>query len=135
MTDESNLGPKPTTLTGGCLCAKLRYTVTLPRSHDFVKNAMTCQCTQCRRQSGALFTAFHRVPDFRWTSDTTTSLAEYGASAAAKRGFCRDCGSWLYYRGQDGYSICLGTVDPEILFGENGGGGVWAGAGKRIWVS
>ncbi|KAF9873792.1 duf636 domain protein [Colletotrichum karsti] len=135
MADPNNIGPKPTTLTGGCLCAKLRYTVTLPATHDFVKSAQTCQCTQCRRQSGALFAAFHDVPPLQWTEGTAT-LAEFGASESARRGFCTACGSWLYWKSdkQDGVSICLGTLDPEFLVGEEGYGRALAsGMGGHHW--
>ncbi|KAL0936024.1 glutathione-dependent formaldehyde-activating enzyme [Colletotrichum truncatum] len=131
MTDSVTLGPKPTTVTGGCLCGKLRYTATLPSTHDFVTNAMTCQCTQCRKQSGALFVAFHRVPMLQWTTSDTSTLAEYGASESAKRGFCSACGSWLYHRviGIEGVSLCVGSMDLEVLVGEKGADGQ-SGEGK-----
>ncbi|KAF6823347.1 glutathione-dependent formaldehyde-activating enzyme [Colletotrichum musicola] len=125
MTDTFPLGPKPTTITGGCLCAKLRYEVTLPEDHDFIAASMTCQCTQCRKQSGALVAVFHTVPPLRWTSDDTSTFAEFRASEAATRGICTACGSWLYYRGngQEGVSLCVGTIDEDILFGKKGADG------------
>lgn len=127
MSDPANLGPKPTTITGGCLCAALRYTVTLPPSHDFPSSALTCQCTQCRKQSGALFVPFHRVPGpLRWSSGPRPppALKEFGITAAAKRGICTNCGSWLYYRseGQEEVSLCVGTLDEHVLIGEKGDG-------------
>ncbi|GKT54599.1 glutathione-dependent formaldehyde-activating enzyme [Colletotrichum tofieldiae] len=120
---SSALGTKPKTITGGCLCAALRYTITFPDSHDFVSSAVTCQCTQCRKQSGALFVAFHRVPwPLQWSSAATPTLREYSITPAAMRGFCTQCSSWLYYRseGQDSASICIGTVDQEVLIGKKG---------------
>ncbi|TDZ72071.1 hypothetical protein CTRI78_v001487 [Colletotrichum trifolii] len=122
MSDKSTepIESKPVTIVGGCLCAKLRYSATLPADHDFVANAMTCQCTQCRKQSGALFVAYHHVPLLRWTSGDTSTLSEFGATPSAKRGFCSACGSWLYfrYKGQEGISLCVGAIDHDVLVGK-----------------
>ena len=43
----------------------------------------------------------------------TESLAWYAASAAARRGFCRDCGSTLFWDGvdRDFISIAAGSLD------------------------
>ncbi|KXH35230.1 glutathione-dependent formaldehyde-activating enzyme [Colletotrichum simmondsii] len=124
MTSASSPGPKPTTVVGGCLCGALRYEATFSDTHDFNANAQTCQCTQCRKQSGALFVAFQRVPwPMKWTSPKGTStLREFSITPMAKRGFCTECGSWLYYRskGEEWGSICLGTLDQEVLIGEKG---------------
>ncbi|TKW54912.1 hypothetical protein CTA1_487 [Colletotrichum tanaceti] len=129
------LGPKPETITGGCLCGALRYAITFPESHDFASDAKTCQCTQCRKQSGALFVAFHRAPwPFRWSDDATATagngtrnntLKEFSITPVAKRGFCTECSSWLYYRaeGEPWASLCVGTVDQEVLIGAPGDGG------------
>ncbi|KAK2026939.1 glutathione-dependent formaldehyde-activating enzyme [Colletotrichum zoysiae] len=139
---SAELGPKPKTVAGGCLCAALRYSVTFPASHDFASGALTCQCTQCRKQSGALFVAFHRVPwPLQWSSSSSSSsspsartptLREYSMTPVAKRGFCDRCGSWLYYRveGEDGASVCVGSLDQEVLIGGRrpGGGDGFAGA-------
>ncbi|KAI3539747.1 glutathione-dependent formaldehyde-activating enzyme [Colletotrichum melonis] len=124
MTSASSPGPKPTTVAGGCLCGALRYEATFSDTHDFNANAQTCQCTQCRKQSGALFVAFQRVPwPMKWTSlKGTSTLREFSITPMAKRGFCTECGSWLYYQseGEEWGSICLGTLDQEALIGEKG---------------
>ncbi|OHE94911.1 glutathione-dependent formaldehyde-activating enzyme [Colletotrichum orchidophilum] len=142
MASPAPSGPKPTTLAGGCLCAALRYEVTFPDTHDFSANAQTCQCTQCRKQSGALFVAFQRVPwPMKWTSSSGTStLREFSITPVAKRGFCTECGSWLYYRSDANAwtSLCLGTLDQEALIGERGQGGGFGellanGTGGHEW--
>ncbi|OLN87919.1 hypothetical protein CCHL11_00162 [Colletotrichum chlorophyti] len=132
MTSSPPPNAKPVIITGGCLCSGLRYTVSLSASHDFSASAVTCQCTQCRRQSGALFVAFHRVPwPLRWTTPETPTLQEFSITPVAKRGFCSACGSWLYYRseGQGVASICVGTVDEEVLIGNKGSEGAREGEG------
>ncbi|GKT83862.1 glutathione-dependent formaldehyde-activating enzyme [Colletotrichum tofieldiae] len=97
---SSALGTKPKTITGGCLCAALRYTITFPDSHDFVSSAVTCQLV------------FRRDPD----------APRIQHHARGDAGFCTQCSSWLYYRseGQDSASICIGTVDQEVLIGKKG---------------
>ncbi|CCF33916.1 glutathione-dependent formaldehyde-activating enzyme [Colletotrichum higginsianum] len=136
---SSDLGPKPKIITGGCLCGALRYTITFPESHDFASDALTCQCTQCRKQSGALFVAFHRAPwPFRWsTAAGTRTLKEFSITPVAKRGFCTECSSWLYYRAEEEpwASLCVGTVDQEVLIGSSGGGNNEGGGFGRALVN
>ncbi|KAK3319072.1 Mss4-like protein [Apodospora peruviana] len=123
MTSDLQAGfPKPKFITGGCLCGALRYRVDFPPSHDFIKASGTCQCTQCRRQTGALFfmtQSFSPASCFQFTSNTST-LKNYRATPQADRGFCSDCGTLLYWKpvDRDASSITLGTVDPLYLFGE-----------------
>ncbi|KAK0715110.1 glutathione-dependent formaldehyde-activating GFA [Lasiosphaeris hirsuta] len=114
--------PTPKHIKGGCLCGALRYEVDFPPDHDFKHSASTCECTQCRKQTGGLFLVSHRVRPasaFRFTTDTAT-LKRFSASASAERGFCSDCGSLIYWQPQSGGYTCftVGTVDPLYLFGE-----------------
>ncbi|KAJ3539851.1 hypothetical protein NM208_g5320 [Fusarium decemcellulare] len=117
-----SIGPTPKTITGGCLCGSLRYKVTFPSSHDFVESSCTCQCTQCRKQTGGLFLASYGVSiaALEWTSDTETNLARYRATSNISRGFCKNCGSFLFWHpdGRDKISMAIGSVDPLYLFGE-----------------
>lgn len=101
---------------------------------DYLTNRLppqsrSCQCTQCRRQSGALVWHAHVVPQrsLRYVTATDT-LRDYEATPGIRRGFCADCGSWLYWR-RDNTSaptvaLAIGTVDPQFLLG-----GRRAGAG------
>ncbi|KAI1172909.1 hypothetical protein F4777DRAFT_484316 [Nemania sp. FL0916] len=136
--------PTPKYITGGCLCEALRYRVDFPENHDFQKNSMTCQCTQDRRNTGSFFFPAHRAPrsGFQWTSPSTSTLGQYSASPGAERGFCKKCGSFLYWRRVEApedvdddknathtttnttttISIAVGTVDPLFLFGEDADG-------------
>jgi hypothetical protein len=89
----------------------------------------TCQCTQCRKQSGSLFFLCHRIAPasthFHFTSPTTT-LKTFRASPQAERAFCGDCGSWIYWKpadkDKDYVCVSIGTVDPLYLFGEGADG-------------
>ncbi|KAM7185319.1 hypothetical protein V8F20_011852 [Naviculisporaceae sp. PSN 640] len=69
--------PTPKSITGGCLCGGIRYQVDFPPDHDFKKSSGSCQCTQCRRQTGALFFSSHKIAPaskcFRYLSPTSSS--------------------------------------------------------------
>ncbi|KAI0547183.1 Mss4-like protein [Xylaria curta] len=116
---------KPKYVTGGCLCQSLTYRIDFPENHDFKKNSLTCQCTQCRKNTGSFFFPSQNVPTsaFRWTSPTDT-LGRYHASPEAERGFCTKCGSFLYWRNiaADRIGVTVGTIDPLFLFGEGADG-------------
>ncbi|KAI1747509.1 Mss4-like protein [Xylaria castorea] len=144
--------PKPKHVTGGCLCRSLTYMIDFPDNHDFEQNSITCQCTQCRQNTGSFFFPSHMVPlsALRWTSPSTDTLGRYHATPEAERGFCTRCGSFLYWRRVEpetertSISIAVGTVDPLFLLGEGadgttevpkGGFGVALanGAGRHLW--
>ncbi|WYZ39286.1 hypothetical protein EsH8_III_001200 [Colletotrichum jinshuiense] len=133
--------PKPSFVTGGCLCGSVRYRVDFPSTHDFVTACQTCQCTQCRRTTGALFFPIHSVaksaltftPDPAAAADESSSatratpttaapakLKSYRATPGAERCFCADCGSFLFWRceGDDTLDLAVGCIDPEFVFGE-----------------
>ncbi|KAK4032544.1 Mss4-like protein, partial [Parachaetomium inaequale] len=141
--------PTPKFITGGCLCDSLRYRVDFPADHDFETSSSTCQCTQCRKQSGSLFFICHRIKpastNFKFTSPTAT-LKLYRASATAERVICGECGSWIYWKPDSDDYVCftVGTVDPLYLFGEGADGvevpkegfglALANGGGEHCWV-
>ncbi|KAI0138061.1 glutathione-dependent formaldehyde-activating GFA [Hypoxylon sp. NC0597] len=110
--------PKPTSVTGGCLCGSIRYRAEFPENHDFLKLSGSCQCTQCRRNTGALVFVAHTVPlsGFKFLTPTTT-LKNFYATPGIQRGFCTNCGSFLYWRDEsrEDIEIAVGCVDPEYL--------------------
>ncbi len=95
--------------TGGCLCGGVRYEV-----RGALRPVVMCHCTQCRRMTGHLMAATAaRHSDFRLLADG--GLSWYASSAAARRGFCRHCGSTLFWQGdgRDYVSIAAGTLDDS----------------------
>jgi hypothetical protein len=95
------------THAGGCLCGAVRYQVARP-----LRPVVYCHCTQCRRTTGHFMAATAaRRRDFRLTSEA--QLRWYESSAAARRGFCGQCGSTLFWQanGRDAISIAAGTLD------------------------
>lgn len=94
-------------LNGSCECGKVRFDVAAVR-----RSVTICHCSQCRRLSGHLWAATHAPFDsLRFTSDE--GLSWYISSDFAKRGFCRFCGSSLFYRmqGEDAVGIAVGCLN------------------------
>ncbi len=96
--------------TGGCLCGAVRYEL----SQD-PKDFRACHCTMCRKVSGYYWAAFH-VPAGALRLTETRGLSWFRSSASAERGFCKDCGSALFYRptGSQDYEVAPGSVDGEV---------------------
>ena len=111
--------------TGGCLCGGVRYRVAGP-----LRPIIYCHCGQCRRTSGHFVAATAADADaLEIVADE--SLAWFASSEHASRGFCRRCGSSLFWRPEDGshVSIMAGTLDnsdglepvEHIYVGDKGG--------------
>ena len=95
--------------TGGCLCGAVRYEV-----RGGLRPVVACHCTQCRRMTGHFLAATAaREGDLAITRGST--LKWYSASAHARRGFCGDCGSTLFWHGtdRDYVAIAAGSIDGK----------------------
>lgn len=95
-----------TTLTGGCQCARVRFTV------DTVSTGVElCHCSMCRRAVGNIHMSSLSVPKaaVRWQG----SPATYASSPIARRGFCGRCGTPLYFAYNEGAAMDLmvGAID------------------------
>ncbi len=92
-------------LTGHCLCGACRFeTAAEP------KGASMCHCGQCRRQSGGVWSSAYVA---REALKISGPVKWFASSEAARRGFCPDCGSFLFWEAlEDGtVSFALGAVD------------------------
>ncbi|KAI0119056.1 Mss4-like protein [Daldinia grandis] len=110
--------PTPTSITGGCLCGSIRYRVDFPKDHDFLQGSGSCQCTQCRRNTGALIFIAHTAPLSGFTFLTSTeTLKKFYATPGIQRAFCTNCGSFLFWRDEsrEDVELAVGCVDPEYL--------------------
>jgi hypothetical protein len=93
--------------TGSCLCGAVAFELKGP-----LRPVLACHCTQCRKQTGSfLHSTSSKDTDFTLTSDR--GLKWYRASDTARRGFCGECGSVLFWKGdgRDSISICPGAID------------------------
>lgn len=92
---------------GSCLCGAVRLSVRGP-----LRDVVACHCSQCRKQSGHVWAATN-APAAAVTIEGEGNVAWYEASDKASRGFCRTCGSFLFWRekGSDTVSIGAGVFD------------------------
>ena len=95
---------------GSCLCGKVRFSATQVKTRHHV-----CHCTMCRRWGGAPGFAA-QVGDFELAG--TEYVREYESSASARRGFCAECGSNLYYFlvSTKTYYVSVGAFDNADSF-------------------
>ncbi|KAE9383993.1 hypothetical protein BT96DRAFT_690378, partial [Gymnopus androsaceus JB14] len=115
-----NTQTHPEQLTGGCLCESIRYTVRFSEEYPYPPDPHTCQCTTCRKQSGALIVHSVTVSTSQ-LSWTTAPPAEFPSSPGFFRGFCPKCGSALTYRAvepaPDNVELLAETFDEDVLKG------------------
>ena len=96
-------------IRGVCLCGAVAFEVTGP-----LEPVVNCHCGQCRKMTGhflASTSASHE--DFRFLKDS--GLKWYHASDTARRGFCGDCGSTLFWEqhGAGRIAIAAGCLEGE----------------------
>ncbi len=91
-----------------CLCGKVKISVEL-------KNAdiQACHCKQCQVWTGGGPLYVAHVNDIHF--DGTEYIQTFHASEHGERGFCRACGTTLYWsmRGEKPSSIPVGLLDDQ----------------------
>lgn len=85
-------------IDGRCLCGAATFRATLA---DGAMSA--CHCEMCRRWSSGPFMSLSIRPD-SLAFDDQSVVGLYASSAEAERGFCKACGSTLFWRASDGSS-------------------------------
>jgi len=92
---------------GGCACGAVRYRV----SGD-LRPVVACHCSQCRKAftNYGAFTAARREG---LAIDNEDAVTWFDSSPGVRRGFCRRCGSALFWdnAGNSFTSIAAGTLD------------------------
>lgn len=97
--------------TGGCLCGAVRFDLSeKPTRYD------ACHCGMCRKFSGGIELGIEISPDIIvWTGEE--HIQTYASSEWAERGFCKICGSSLFWRmtasgpSQGFLSLSAGSLD------------------------
>jgi hypothetical protein len=97
--------------TGRCLCGSVRFEIDGP-----LRDVSLCHCVECRRWHGHVC-AMTSAPRerVRFVSDDGLRWIDSPESDAhARRGFCRECGSSLFWDAPDRetISISAGALDP-----------------------
>lgn len=94
------------TVEGHCLCGAVSYKATAV-SHD----VNVCHCGMCRRWTGGPLMYFdvEGAPAI----EGAESIGVYRSSDTGERGFCKRCGSVLFWKvaGEDRYTFTAGSLD------------------------
>lgn len=76
---------------GGCLCGAVTFTAKQASNH-----VDACHCTMCRQWGGGPYMELDCGTDVVFEGRENISV--YNSSDWAERGFCKHCGSHLFYR-------------------------------------
>jgi len=95
-------------ISGACLCGAVRFTAA-PKNRE----VGACHCSMCRRWSAGPFITIDCENTLK--IDNTENLGVYRSSEWAERGFCKKCGSPLFYRlvGKDLYFASAEALDDR----------------------
>ena len=100
------------TLTGGCLCGGVRFTITQP-----LQSASYCHCTRCQRRTGTGASVSGRVaPGSLVIEQGEELIRAYRPEDGFAKAFCSGCGSALWSedpRDPSVRSVRLGTLDAD----------------------
>lgn len=94
--------------TGSCLCGGVTLT-----AQAVNPNADACHCGMCRKWGGGPLLAVECGSKVSFTGEE--NIAIFDSSVWAERGFCRQCGTHLFYRLKESprYAIPAGLLDSE----------------------
>jgi hypothetical protein len=102
-----NAAKGPVRATGGCLCGSVRFDV-----RGALRDVLICHCQFCQRMHTHVGAYAACAPaDLEIVSGRT--LCWYRSSPGARRGFCRKCGSALFWEPAPltHISISAGSLD------------------------
>jgi len=74
-----------------CVCGSVKIT-----ANSLNPKFTVCHCDSCRAWGGAPFFAVQCGTDVQF--EGADNIKEYNSSAWAARGFCRECGTHLFYK-------------------------------------
>ena len=96
---------------GRCLCGAVRF-----EADGVETDYHACHCGMCRRWSSGSPFFGASVKAVRFTG--SEHLGRYASSDWAERGFCRVCGSTLFYflKPSSEYSMSVGAFDDDTAF-------------------
>ena len=98
-------------MPGGCLCGAARFTARPKAMHMGV-----CHCHMCQRWNGGVAMAVECEGEV--TFEDESALGVYVSSDWGERGFCKSCGTSLFWRMRDRsmYSIAAPAFDDMSQF-------------------
>ncbi len=99
-------GPKKQAHSGACQCGAVTYRVS-----GSMRDVVNCHCAQCRRIHGHA-PGYSAARKSEMTVEGGDNITWYQSSEEAARGFCKSCGSSLFWRpeGRETVSVTAGTL-------------------------
>ena len=79
------------TITGNCLCGAVQVTAS-----QVAPSIGACHCSQCRQWTSSPMQTVDCGTDAQFSGEE--NIGVYNSSDWAERGFCKQCGSALFYR-------------------------------------
>ena len=94
--------------TGGCQCGAVRFKVTQP-----LGRSVLCHCRMCQKATGNVFAPLVLAEGVEFDG----TPARFASSEVAFRGFCRECGTPLFYEGRtgQGLNLMVGALDDPSI--------------------
>lgn len=91
---------------GSCLCGKIKV-----KLGAFNSQVYACHCGMCRKWSGSLLMSVDAGKSVQFEGEEYIQV--YDSSAWAERGFCKNCGTHLFYRvkATQDYFLPIGLLD------------------------
>jgi len=95
--------------SGTCLCGAVSLFATPKSLH-----VGACHCDMCRRWGGGPLLAVECEQGVRLEGDE--KIGVFASSDWAERGFCKECGTHLFYRLKEGdhYAIPVGLLEGAV---------------------
>jgi hypothetical protein len=97
---------------GSCFCGTITFNI-----WNFEPQYSVCHCTQCCKWTGSLYASI-TVPNGNYDISGEKDISWHDQSENAERGFCKKCGSALFWRFKESscLDIAVGMLDhPEQL--------------------
>ncbi|GAB4349619.1 MAG: GFA family protein [Oricola sp.] len=101
-----------TSLSGGCQCGAVRYRVEVE-----LENPHLCHCRMCQKAAGNYFMPLASAPRDKVVM-TRGEPGWFHSSGIVRRGFCRDCGTPLFFDPLDSghLAVTLGSLDDPARY-------------------
>lgn len=102
------MGTATGSVSGRCLCGAVTFSAEVPK-----REVDICHCSMCRRWVAGPYIGLPHDGDVAF--EGADNIGVYKSSDWAERGFCKVCGSSLYYHllGTDHYSFSAGVLDDQ----------------------
>ena len=97
--------------SGSCLCGAVSITKNNPNT-----KVGACHCGMCRKWGGGPYMEVNCGTDILFEGEDSISV--YNSSEWAERGFCKNCGSHLFYRlkASQEHMVAAGLFDDQEHF-------------------